>query len=232
MREEQIGGKGVRFVGDVRTVIVYAIADWNGKPVYIGSTSQILRNRIRCHILDAKNGSPLPIHEWLRAASAFQVIVLQDGVLEHSRSERERFWVSQYPGLLNITDGGPGGSGAAWSAERKERVAASIRSGDHFDCQTCGVQFWRKQREIKLGQNKFCSRECYAASRRGVHRAIPEHVRQRGIEAAAKARNARTQCLNGHGFSPENTRFNKNGARVCRTCEREHKRSYLERQHA
>ena len=36
------------------------------------------------------------------------------------------------------------------------------------------------------------------------------------------ARNSRkTHCLNGHGFTPENTRIKRNGQRKCRVCERE-----------
>jgi hypothetical protein len=225
MRKEVIGGKRVSFYEAPRTVTVYAISNPAGEPVYVGSTTQALRLRIQAHIRDARIGSPTPIHDWIRAVHDFDVIVLEKDIPESARAIREQYWVSQYSGLLNSTDGGPGGSGSEWSAERKERLAAAIRTGASFPCQQCGAQFWRKQKEIRLGQNKFCSRKCYALSLKGVAREVPEHVRKRAVEAAAKARRARPNCINGHEFSAENTRINKNGARVCRACERAYRRS-------
>jgi hypothetical protein len=37
-------------------------------------------------------------------------------------------------------------------------------------------------------------------------------------------RKAQTHCMHGHEFSPENTRFNKNGTRSCRQCDRDNAR--------
>lgn len=56
-----------------------------------------------------------------------------------------------------------------------------------------------------------------------------ENVR-RGLMFALK-----TQCLQGHDYSPENTRWGKkNGklTRICRTCERKWKREYARRRRA
>ena len=58
----------------------------------------------------------------------------------------------------------------------------------------------------------------------GKSRPVPEHVRERGIVAAAKRRKELTHCLRGHPLSGDNLRVNKTGSRVCRTCERLHKR--------
>jgi hypothetical protein len=220
-------GVRIRFVGDERTAVIYAIAPFDGgSPVYIGSTSQSLRLRMRGHILDARAGSPLPVHRWVsERGSGFSVIVLEKCAdIPATRAERERYWVSQYDDLLNVTDGGLGGSGTEWTEERRRRVAEAIRSGDTFSCQQCGDQFWRKRRDIIKGHNKFCSRACYQASIRGKSRPVPEHVRERGIVAAAKRRKELTHCLRGHPLSGDNLRVNKTGSRVCRTCERLHKR--------
>lgn len=35
-----------------------------------------------------------------------------------------------------------------------------------------------------------------------------------------------SHCINGHEFTPENTRIRSNGSRNCRTCQREHKQQY------
>lgn len=229
-REVIIGecaGIRVEFVGYEKTVIIYAILPIGSEaPVYVGSTSQSLRNRIRGHVLDARAGSPLPIHGWIRANyTGFRVEVLEhcDGD-DATRSQREQHWVAQFDGLLNVTDGGQGASGTVWSAERRLRVAAAKRSGGTFACNQCGSEFWRKRREIEKGHNKFCSRKCYQHSIKGKTRPIPEHVRQRGVLAAAKRRKELTHCHVGHPLSGENLRVNKSGSRVCRTCERAYRR--------
>lgn len=49
------------------------------------------------------------------------------------------------------------------------------------------------------------------------------------IEAAAKARRARTECKNGHPLSGDNLYVQPNGARVCKTCKHA---SYLTRRSA
>lgn len=231
-REVVIGdcaGMRVEFVGVEKTVSIYAILPAGaGSPVYVGSTSQLVRNRIRGHILDAKAGSSLPIHVWIRLQSGFRVEVLEVCAGDDATRElRERHWVSQFDGLLNVTDGGAGASGTVWPAARRARVAEAMRTGGTFDCQQCGVEFWRKRREIEKGHNKFCSRGCYQQSIRGKTRPIPEHVRLRGVEAAAKRRKELTHCYAGHPLSGENLRVNKSGSRVCRTCERAHKRPNL-----
>lgn len=40
---------------------------------------------------------------------------------------------------------------------------------------------------------------------------------------------ARTQCKHGHEYTPENTRVDRHGTRLCRTCDRERQRAYQER---
>lgn len=43
-----------------------------------------------------------------------------------------------------------------------------------------------------------------------------------------QARNAaKTHCPHGHGYDEGNTRFNKDGSRACRSCERKRARKYM-----
>ena len=42
----------------------------------------------------------------------------------------------------------------------------------------------------------------------------------RAVAAARAKKLARTACPSGHPFTPENTYLNREGARVCRTCQR------------
>lgn len=229
-RKEVIGGRAVTFIADQRTVTVYAIKESDGvSTVYVGSTLQQLRDRIRGHLIDAGNGSDLPIHVWMRSKDDFVVEALER-VLEVNRHDCERKWAASFDGLLNITDGGPGMSGHLFAgSEHAQKIAAKIRTGDHFGCQNCGKSFWRKQRDIKLGNNKFCSRECYQASLRGKARPIREDVRALGIAAAALARRAMSECKRGHPLSGENLYINKHGRRVCKECRKGHKRAYIQR---
>lgn len=51
-------------------------------------------------------------------------------------------------------------------------------------------------------------------------------------ENARRAAVARTHCVHGHEFTPENTSLNRRGARVCRTCTREQGTEHYRRKHA
>ena len=47
---------------------------------------------------------------------------------------------------------------------------------------------------------------------------------QKGRGRYAPWNNGKTHCIRGHEFTPENTRIDKRGHRVCRTCARERMR--------
>lgn len=160
MRVETIGDCTVSFFDDAPVVAIYAVALLAESPVYVGSTTQLLRHRIRAHLLDAKKGSALPLHQWMRANTRFGVTVLERTTVD-LRHERERFWVSQFADLLNVTDGGPGMSGHRFAGSaHAARIAAKIKTGVTRDCQTCGATFYRKLSQSVKGNDLFCSRVC------------------------------------------------------------------------
>ena len=129
--------------------------------VYVGSTIQPIKNRIRAHIRDAKNGSALPIHEWMRQQNYIFKVRFIESVEETGREAREKYWIARYKNLLNLTDGGKGMSGHNFAGTtHARRIANKIRTGAEFSCQKCGESFWRKRSEIVKGNNKFCSRQC------------------------------------------------------------------------
>lgn len=174
-RTETIGGLPVRFIGDEEPVIIYCIRPAAGEaPVYVGSTAQRLRHRIRAHVLDAKKGSQVPLHVWLRGrGEGFSVEVLEV-VAAGVRHERERAHVSAYANLLNVTDGGPGLSGHAFAGTPHAlRIGASVRTSVTFRCEECATPFSRKLSEVVKGNCRFCSRSCYQDWQRGRPR-IPE----------------------------------------------------------
>lgn len=157
----------VSFVGFERLVTVYAIEA--ASVVYVGSTIQPIANRIRAHISDAKSGSDLPIHVWMRNNEFRFSVKHLETVPEASRVAAEKRWLKEFDGeLLNVTDGGPGMSGHKFSGtEHAKRIASAIRTGATFSCLRCGSEFWRKRRDILKGHNKFCSRDCYQQWQRG-----------------------------------------------------------------
>lgn len=209
------------------SVTLYAIEDAASRVVYVGSTTQPIWERIRAHVRDAAKGSGLPIHQWMRGNPEFKVRCLGT-CSEGERVDLEMRWIAHFgDGLLNLTNGGPGMSGHKLLASHAGRIGAALRRGAHFDCEQCGTQFWRKPRDIKQGNNRFCSRECYASSLRGVSRPVPIECTEAGIAAAAAARRARTHCRLGHPLSGDNLFINKLNRRVCKECRKLHKIKYL-----
>ncbi len=45
--------------------------------------------------------------------------------------------------------------------EHKDKKASGRKRGSFFNCEICGNKFWRMPSEIKKGNCRFCSRECY-----------------------------------------------------------------------
>lgn len=167
-RIERIGETRVSFVNDRTHVTIYCIRPAIGAPpVYVGSTSQRLRLRIRAHLRDARTGSQNPIHGWMRECREFVVEVLET-IPAAMRHERERFWVGSFVGLLNVTDGGPGMSGHRFAGtEHARRIATRISTSQRFMCETCSAAFHRKHSQAAKGNCRFCSRACFQQSLRG-----------------------------------------------------------------
>ena len=170
MRREVIGFArwSGEFLGFPERVVAYAI-EADGIVVYVGTTTQTIRNRIRAHFADAVGGSDLPIHKWMRSRDyKFNVRFLSEVSLAARQSE-EKKWVKELgPDILNITDGGPGMSGNKFAGTgHAQKIAERLRQGANCACEVCTKSFWRKPRDIKRGHSRFCSRFCYQEWQRG-----------------------------------------------------------------
>jgi hypothetical protein len=217
--------------GDDRPVSIYALCEaGTGVVRYVGKTVDKPNRRLIYHIQQAKRPGSRPISRWLRKR-------LEDGrrptvtTLEvvppgEDWAGREKHWISHYRStgaprqMLNLTDGGEGISGHKFAGtEHAKKIGETQRRGSYFACETCGAKFFRKPKEIRKGDCRFCSRSCYAASRAGKHKPISPEVHAKGIAASAAQQRARLQCKNGHAFTPENTRLRPGTrTRICRAC--------------
>lgn len=170
-RKEVIGGllDEVAFNGFSQAVTLYGLKRRGGtRLVYIGSTSQPIKSRIRSHVGDARKGSLLPVHEWMRQRKMAFVVVYLGTCTEGNRHSEEARLIAKNKPELNLTDGGAGLSGHKFAGTpHAEKIAEKLKTGARFDCEKCGEGFWRKRGEILLGNNRFCSRSCYQEWQRG-----------------------------------------------------------------
>ncbi|OYW60023.1 MAG: hypothetical protein B7Z31_04820 [Rhodobacterales bacterium 12-65-15] len=162
--------KDVR-IGNQREVLIYALTEPGTDVVrYVGKTVRSARKRHSEHIFNAlQKGSRLPVHNWIRkqyARGAWSCMWHLENV-PHGEdwAERERYWINKFRDdghkLLNLTNGGDGLPGLPRPQAVRDAIAAKLRTGAQFDCERCGTSFWRKQRDIKAGHNRFCSKPCY-----------------------------------------------------------------------
>ena len=164
MREERIGNQ--------RQVLIYALTYPGTDYVrYVGKTVRSPRKRHKEHIAAALNNPRLPVHRWVASLyrrGLWSCLWHLERVPEtEDWAARERYWIKRFRNeghdLLNLTEGGEGLPGMPRPQAVRDAIAAGLRTGSHFNCETCGAQFWRKQRDIKAGHNRFCSKVCYQA---------------------------------------------------------------------
>jgi len=169
-RKEVIGNSNWdgELIGFESEATIYAIQVC-GEVVYVGSTVQRIKHRIRAHVLDSKKGSVLPIHEWMRKQNYKFDVRCLERVPEQSRHAAEKRWIDHYGfGLLNLTDGGAGLPGHNFAGSgHAQKIRDKLRRGSNCTCEVCGTSFWRKPRDMKLGHCRFCSRKCYQEWQRG-----------------------------------------------------------------
>jgi hypothetical protein len=210
-----------------RATLIYALSDECGRVRYVGKTVRTLRDRLGQHKRAARHGH-LPVNRWIRKHNV-SARLLETVAAGGDWVAREQYWIKRFDGLLNLTSGGEGLPGHKFTDSHKRKIAEALKTGDVFSCETCSESFWRKRNEIEKGDCRFCSRACYAASLKGVPKAVPPACIERGVAAAAKARRARTHCKRGHPLSGENLFLTSQGSRGCKECRKIHKRTYQEK---
>ena len=167
-------------IGNARATRIYALCEFPSQKIrYIGKTVQPLRLRLAAHVRVSRKTPRLPVGRWIakRERDGKNICIKWIETIDDSSgwAEREAYWIAFYRSngerLLNLTSGGEGLPGHRFSNEHKERIAAALRTGDHFYCIECGEKFWRKPSEIKKNHNKFCSHQCSNRHNKGGHHA-------------------------------------------------------------
>ncbi len=100
---------------------------------YVGLTTASMRRRTQQHFKKAAMGVKNPFYDWLRKHNEREVFVQSFEVVTSFPSDlgaAEQRWIAKFrergDRLLNISDGGLGPTGVAWSEAQRE--AARIRS--------------------------------------------------------------------------------------------------------
>ena len=65
---------------------------------------------------------------------------------------------------------------------RAYKISNALKTGNYFNCLICDKEFWRKQFEIKRGNNKFCSKKCYFKWQKGKNKIIKNPVDRSGAK--------------------------------------------------
>ena len=226
-RQERIGDCNIYVLVDPRTGLIR----------YVGKTVRSLDDRLRGHLADAKRRSTRRVARWINT-------LLRDGLRPEICSievvssggdwvEREKYYIKLYRDmgndLTNLSDGGEGLSGYKFSTSTIKARSEKRRKGSTFYCETCGISFWRRPSDIKNGNNRFCSRNCYSMSLKGIYRPVPAECTKRGIAAAANEKVSRTHCKRGHLLCGDNMFRTSHGSRGCKECRKLHKRTYRAR---
>lgn len=206
---------------------IYALCDENGVVRYVGKTIRTPDKRLSQHRTAAKR-SNLPVGRWLRKHPTAVVKTLETVCAGADWAKRESYWISQFDNLLNLTAGGEGLAGHTFSVEHRAKIGNALRLGANFPCETCGAVFWRRPRDIIVGNNRFCTRACYSKSLAGVSKPVSMACHEKGVAAAAAMRRAQSDCKRGHPLSGDNLFITSQGSRGCKECRKIHKRKYLE----
>ena len=92
-----------------------------------------------------------------------------DEVLESEWKFWERFWINQLKqwnfNLVNHTSGGDGSTLGNETSFKKGNIAFND-TNTYIMCENCKKEF--KINPSRLGKKKFCSKECYSESKKGI----------------------------------------------------------------
>ena len=138
---------------------IYALRDEAGVVRYVGKAND-LQARLASHFRDSKHRD-YPIYRWLRkcAARGFCPSIESLEICEEKDwPARERFWISQFTGLLNVAKGGDEPSCSIETRRTNGRAVAKLRQSTPLK-----RKIWELNKQMAEGLKKGWASE-YAKS--------------------------------------------------------------------
>ena len=132
---------------------IYSLNDPRDLSVrYVGKTISDLNTRLKCHICRAKNSKKhTHKHAWIKQLLALglrPLINLIEVVGEDSWIDRERYWISHFKNLTNLSKGGESGFyGGKHSQETKDFYRNNIKNISGFYRSQLGKPWTEEQKE-------------------------------------------------------------------------------------
>lgn len=110
-------------------VYIYGLT-FNNVIRYVGK-SENLEKRIKDHFFEAYNSKNksynLPKSRWIRKHIDIKYVILEE-CTKDNWAEREIFWISNLPNLLNLSKGGDGGSKPIMSEATKIKISEKAKN--------------------------------------------------------------------------------------------------------
>jgi group I intron endonuclease len=147
---------------------IYFLHNGDFQPRYIGKTIQEPRRRMNAHRSDARIGSKLPVHNWMRkhGLDNIQMCLMSETTDASQLDELEQFYITQeraYGNILNVTDGGGGIDGFTHSDAAKAKISAA-RKGTKNSPEAVA-----KMSLAKRGQPTWNKGAIHPGGARGMH---------------------------------------------------------------
>lgn len=125
-------------VNDTRKVKIYALRHPDTLEIrYVGKTVRSLSRRLGNHIANAKgNKHNKHLSNWILKLLAVGKRPLIELIEECEHSiwqEKEKYWISKYPNLINLTSGGDGCEGFIHDEATKEKIKLSKLGFKHSE---------------------------------------------------------------------------------------------------
>lgn len=125
-------------VHDTRKVKIYTLKHPDTLEVrYVGKTVRSLSRRLGNHIANAKgNKHNRHLSNWILSILTLgkrPIIELIEEVDNSIWQEREKYWITQYPNLINLTEGGDGCAGFLHDEETRIKCGLINRGRKHTD---------------------------------------------------------------------------------------------------
>lgn len=123
---------------DNRKVKIYVLKHPDTNEVrYVGKTTRMLCQRLGNHIYNAKKTKHnMHLSNWILSIlkeGKKPIIELIEECNYSVWQEREKYWISFYPNLINVTKGGDGSEGFCHSEETRRKLSAANKGRKHTE---------------------------------------------------------------------------------------------------